>query len=142
MRWPLFFLMLLSPALSGGSPEQEVRALLERQQADWNRGDLEAFMTGYLVSDAITFLGSNGITRGYQNVLERYRRAYPTQERMGTLRFTFDEIRLVTPDVAVVLGQFALTRQEAGGGNAAGRFTLILRRSSDGWRIVHDHTSS
>ncbi|MBA3248624.1 MAG: nuclear transport factor 2 family protein, partial [Pyrinomonadaceae bacterium] len=26
--------------------------------------------------------------------------------------------------------------------NPRGRFTLLLRRTAQGWRIVHDHTSS
>ena len=60
---------------------------------------------------------------------------------MGRLKFTIDEIRLVTPDSAVVIGAFALTRTEAGGGNASGRFSLVFVKTPKGWKIVHDHTS-
>jgi ketosteroid isomerase-like protein len=41
-----------------------------------------------------------------------------------------------------VLGKFFLTRSAAGGGDATGQFTLVLRKTKQGWKIVHDHTSS
>ena len=37
---------------------QEIRAVLDKQAADWNRGDLEAFATGYKNSPDILFMGS------------------------------------------------------------------------------------
>ena len=42
---------------------------------------------------------------------------------------------------ALALGRFALKRTPAGGGDATGRFTLVLRRTGSGWRIIHDHSS-
>jgi ketosteroid isomerase-like protein len=35
----------------------------------------------------------------------------------------------------------ALKRTQAGGGDVAGRFTLVLRKTKAGWKIIHDHSS-
>jgi hypothetical protein len=52
-----FLTLLLCPALFGQSNEQAIRAVLDRQVADWNRGDVRAFMEGYDNSDATSSLG-------------------------------------------------------------------------------------
>lgn len=57
---------------------------------------------------------------------------------MGVLKFSDLEINVVSKDVAVVLGSWALQREKD---NPKGKFTLIFRKFKDGWRIVHDHTS-
>jgi uncharacterized protein (TIGR02246 family) len=132
---PILFL------LTADTPKDEILAVLNMQEQAWNRADIETFMTGYLESEEITFQGRAGVTRGYAAVMERYRKAYSTPEKMGKLKFTIDEVRLVAPGSALVLGGFALTRTEAAGGNAAGRFSLVLVKTPKGWKIVHDHTS-
>jgi len=122
-------------------PEAEIRAVLAAQEAAWNRADVAAFMEGYEKSTELTFSGTGGVTRGWQNVFERYQKRYPGAEAMGQLRFTEIEVRLVGSDAALVLGRFNLTRTEKAGGNASGHFTLVFRKTPAGWRIIHDHTS-
>jgi ketosteroid isomerase-like protein len=57
---------------------------------------------------------------------------------MGVLRFSDVEINVLSKNAAIVLGSWSLTRD---GDNPKGKFTLVFRKVSDGWRIVHDHTS-
>jgi len=46
------------------TPEaRAIRAVLDKQVADWNRGDMEAFAAGYKNSPDILFIGSK-ISRG------------------------------------------------------------------------------
>jgi ketosteroid isomerase-like protein len=78
---------------------------------------------------------------GVEAILARYRRAYPTREAMGTLAFSEVEVRPLADGVALATGKFTLQRIAAGGGDASGRFTLILKRRSGVWKIIHDHTS-
>lgn len=80
------------------------------------------------------------VTRGNAGVLERYRRSYPTRERMGTLTFTDVEVRMLGSDFASVLGRFHLRRDAANGGDSDGVFTLLLKRVGGSWRIILDHT--
>lgn len=125
---------------SGGSadPEAEIRAVLEAQVEAWNRGDVDAFMQGYWKSDKTKFVGSNGVLRGWQAVLDRYRRQYPDRQAMGRLTFSDLEIALLAQDAALVLGHWQLEREHDRPG---GVFTLVFRKFPEGWRIIHDHTS-
>lgn len=116
-----------------------VRAVLESQQAAWNRGDVEGFMDGYAREDSTTFVSGESITRGWRTVLDRYSRAYDSREKMGTLEFSELELKPLSPLYITATGRWQLTRA---GDTPHGRFTLIFRRTAAGWRIVHDHTSS
>jgi ketosteroid isomerase-like protein len=135
-----------SPIVSSGrdsahaSPDAtaEIRSLLDAQAADWNRGDVEAFLAGYWNSDQTAFAGSQGILHGWQALLERYRKNYPDRKAMGTLAFSSLEITPLCPDAALVLGKWHLERDA---GPIGGVFSLVLRRFPGGWRIIADHTS-
>jgi len=120
-------------------PVEAIRAVLDAQVAAWNRGDIEAFMDGYRRSPETVFVSGDTITRGWQTVLDRYKKNYDTREKMGTLMFSDLEITILSTDAAVAVGRWQIAR---GGDSPHGRFTLIFRRTAQGWRIVHDHTSS
>lgn len=119
--------------------EADIRSVLERQEAAWNRGDVEGYMTGYWNSDSTVFVSGGTMTRGYREVLARYKKSYDTPEKMGTLNFRSVVVRLLSPNAAVVSGIWELARKSD---RPWGRFTLILEKKSEGWRITHDHTSS
>ena len=137
LRWCALFCCI--PLLLAQS--DDVRAVLRHSEEAWNRGDLTAFASYYEDSPETTFIGHEVVRGGVAAILERYRRAYPTRESMGTLAFSNVEVRTLAPGVALVTGEFHLERTAAGGSNAAGRYTLILRKTSAGWKIIHDHTS-
>jgi ketosteroid isomerase-like protein len=117
----------------------KVRFVLRAQQDAWNRGDIDAFMNGYARSASTVFVSEDTIRRGWETVRERYRKKYSDRAKMGTLAFSDLEVMLLSPDAAVVLGRWSLKRASD---QPHGRFTLIFKRLSEGWRIVHDHTSS
>jgi uncharacterized protein (TIGR02246 family) len=117
----------------------EIRAVLEAQAAAWNRGDIEGFMQGYWKSEETVFVSGDTVTRGWQTVLERYKRGYDSPAKMGQLTFSELDIKMLGKDAAIALGHWQLKRAND---NPHGRFTLIFRRTKDGWRIVHDHTSA
>ena len=119
----------------------EVRKLLKDSETAWNRADLATFASFYDDSPETTFIGREVTRGGPKEVVARYRRGYPTAEKMGTLTFSEIEVRPLGEGYALALGRFALKRSTAGGGDTMGRFTLILRRTAKGWKIIHDHTS-
>ena len=125
---------------SGFAQDADVRRVLEKQVADWNRGDVEAFMDGYEKSDATTFVGKS-ITRGHAKVLADYKKRYPTRDSMGKLRFNILEVRAMGAEFCSVLGEWNLQRTAAGGGNVGGIFTLLFRKTPAGWKVFQDHTS-
>jgi uncharacterized protein (TIGR02246 family) len=126
---------------AAASPTDEIRTMLKVSEAAWNRGDLAAFASDYEDAPTTTFVGRE-LTRGDNGaILARYQRAYPTAEARGILTFSEIEARPLGSDYALALGRFALKRTAAGGGDTAGRFTLVLRRTAAGWKIIHDHSS-
>jgi beta-aspartyl-peptidase (threonine type) len=117
-----------------------VRRVLDEQVAAWNKGDLDAFMKGYWSSPRLSFFSGNNQMRGWQATLDRYRKRYQAEgKEMGRLRFEGVEIEVLGPDAALVRGRFRLVMKKE---KPTGLFTLLFRRLPEGWRIVHDHTSS
>jgi ketosteroid isomerase-like protein len=119
---------------------QAIRAVLDKQVVDWNRGDLDAFATGYKNSPDILFMGSK-ISRGYAQMLDSYRKGYSTKEKMGTLSFTSLEVQPLDESFATVTGNFHLERTQVGGGDADGYFLLVFEKTPDGWKIIRDDST-
>jgi beta-aspartyl-peptidase (threonine type) len=149
MRHPLAALALaiLAACTSSAAAYQDrdqseaMEAVLRTQESAWNHGDLERFVTeGYLRSPSLTFYSGGDVSRGFDDLLARYRKRYQEDGReMGHLSFTEVETLLLGPSSGIVRGRWRLEflKKPAVGG----LFTLVMQRTSDGWRIVHDHTS-
>ncbi len=117
----------------------EIREVLGKQEQAWNRGDLDGYMEGYWKSDELVFSTPKGQTRGWQAVLEQYRRSCSTPEKMGRLAFEGLQIARPGEDQAEVSGKYRLKRPD---GPQTGRFYLYLRRINNQWVIVKDYTVS
>lgn len=138
----LVWLMLLLAAQAmaqSGSDRKLVLATLDRQTADWNAGNIDAFMHGYWESDSLMFVGKNGVTYGYENTYRGYLKRYPDRATMGTLKFDILNVSFPGKGVAFVVGKWHLTRPEAG--DVGGHYTLLWRKIKGKWLIVCDHTS-
>jgi len=129
-----------------GKDEAAIRAVITAQTEAWNRGDIPAFMEAYEDSPETTFIGTN-IGKGYEKILERYRKNYSTREQMGTLTFSDIEVRMLPgssgkAEFAIVTGRFHLERSQKGESKKDdGVFSLVWRKGPRGWKIVLDHTS-
>ena len=143
----LLFALLLSTRVTAQKPQErntakqvaDIRAVLDAQRDAWNRGDIEGYMQGYAHSEDTVFVSGDNLTRGWQTVLERYKRTYNSREKMGTLTFAELETTLLSKDAAIVTGRWHLQRANDA---PHGRFTLVFRKTKQGWKIIHDHTSS
>src|SRR6184192_2466258 len=120
---------------SDTTSEAAIRAVLDAQRDAWNRGNIE----GYDRSPNTEFVGGDNISRGWQTVLDRYKKNYNSREKMGMLTFSDLEITMLSKDAALVLGRWRLKRAND---EPHGTFTLLFRKTKAGWRIVHDHSSS
>lgn len=118
--------------------ENRIRSLLEAQVRQWNQGKIEGYMIGYWESDSLVFLGKDGPTYGFAAAVDRYRKAYPTQEAMGELTSTILRIQLLSPEYAYVTGRWHLKRTA---GAKEGSYTLLMRKIDGYWVIVEDHSS-
>ena len=115
-----------------------IKSVLFAQQAEWNAGDIDKFMTGYWKSPRARFVSGDKITTGWVETLTRYHARYPTREKMGKLEFSDLDVNMLGPDSALVVGRWKLLRA---GDTPHGVFTLTFRRIDGAWVIVVDHTS-
>ena len=120
--------------------ESAVRKLFADQTDAWNRGDLDTYMRGYWHSPELTFFGNDTVTRGWQQTLDRYRRGYQSEgKEMGKLDFQEFDIKMLGDDVALAHGRWHLTFKD--GTEASGMTTVVLKKMTEGWKIIHDHSS-
>jgi ketosteroid isomerase-like protein len=125
-----------------GAPAPDSAAIVQvlQTQADaWNRGDIDAFMQTYAPVDDLRFASGGNVTYGWKPTLERYKRRYPDRAAMGTLAFSELTVTELSPDAALVFGHWQLTRAHD---TPHGLFTLLVGRTTAGWKIFADHTSS
>ena len=115
--------------------EAAIRKVMEDQRLAWNNYDLEGFMQGYWKSEDLKFYGSNGVTYGWNNTLERYKKNYPSKDHTGTLRFVLNEISKIDKNAYYVMGEYHLVRDV---GNADGIFMIIFKRIDGKWKIIAD----
>lgn len=142
--------LVTAPELRGADAnadaEQAIRAIMAGQVREWNEGSLEGFMSGYLQSPEMSFQSGNRRLKGWQALLDMYKKNYSGAQR-GTLTFSDIEIRFLTPDYALVMGRWNVTtalatpEQKEGTTSKTGLFTLIFQRFENNWKIIHDHSS-
>ncbi len=118
--------------------EAAIRSLLQKQTEAWNRGDIEGFMGGYWKNDSLMFIGKSGITYGWQQTLDNYKKGYPDKTAMGELTFTLIEMKPLSKKYFSVVGKWHLKRTI---GDLSGHYTLLLKKIKGKWVIVKDHSS-
>ena len=126
-----------NPGISKTDDIAAIKNVLKAQEKAWSNNDLVGFMQGYQQSDSIPYFGSNGVTYGWDNMLERYKKSYPTKEDTGKLKFKIANISKISEDAYWVMGEYILTRQV---GDAYGTFMIVFKRINGEWKIVGDHS--
>jgi ketosteroid isomerase-like protein len=131
-------LLLLARCSFAQTPETAIRQLMADQAAAWNKGSIDDFMKGYWNNDSLMFIGHSGITYGYQQTLDNYKKNYSNADQMGKLFFTLLKVKRLSPGYYFVIGKWLLKRKT---GDIGGIYTLLFRKIDGQWRIVCDHTS-
>lgn len=138
------FTLLIIPLLSYSQPgpdipkvKKEIQTILDRQKTAWNKGNIMRFMEDYWKSENFTFQSGNNRLQGWNALFSRYEKSY-SGEKMGKLDFTDIEIKVLSNDIAYVLGRWKLAFKDS---SNEGLFTIIFNRKPEGWKIIHDHTS-
>ncbi len=134
----------MGPGVDSAAVAAEISAMLQASTEAWNRGDLEAFLDDYTDEPGLAFVGASGVRRGKDEVRESYRESYfEVEGEADDLAFDQLEIRPLGPGFALAHGRWTLF--EPGFENQTvsgqGRFSLVLRKEGENWRIIHDHSS-
>ncbi len=140
MRIVLSILVIvLSLQLSAQSKDEKaIRNILATQTAAWNRGDIDQFMNGYWENDSLMFIGKSGVTYGWTNTLNNYKKGYPDTAAMGQLKFNLIQVKKLSKKYYHVTGKWFLKRSI---GDVGGHYTLLFQKINGRWVIISDHSS-
>jgi len=108
---------------------------LDAAAAAWTSGQVEAVMATYVHDEPLlVFLGDVPL-KGPDSVRAALEARAAEPGGLGTLSYEWFETLQFDVNTAVVSGRAVMVR---GGKTQRGLFTRILRRTADGWLIVHD----
>lgn len=127
---------LPAPAALTADFEAQFRA----SAAAWNSGDLDAFMADYARDSLTSYMGGRAPVYGWGTIRSHYEPSFRPGARRDSLRFEGLAARALSPTLALVTARFILHRGDSV--TASGPFTLVMERRPDGWKILHDHTST
>ncbi len=116
---------------------EEIKKVMKMQEEAWNNGDIKKFMEGYWKNDSLKFVGSKGITYGWQTTLDNYKKSYPDTTIMGKLHFDIDLIEKLGEDTYYLIGRYKLQREKD---EPSGYFNLIWKNINGDWKIITDMT--
>ncbi len=131
-------LLFSTIAFTQSKDEKAILTGLEDQRLAWNKGNLVSFMDMYWKNDSLMFIGKSGVTYGWQNTLDNYKKGYPDTAAMGKLKFDILELKRLSVIYFHVVGKWHLTRSI---GDVEGHFNLIIKKVKNRWVIVADHSS-
>ena len=136
----LLLIFFVSTAVTAqvNKDQKEITDLLNRQTQSWNRGNIDEFMSGYWNNDSLMFIGKSGVTYGYTNTLNNYKKNYSDTAQMGKLFFDIKQVKKLSIEYYWVLGKWFLKRTV---GDIGGHYTLLFRKIKGKWMIVADHSS-
>ncbi len=119
--------------------KQAIRAVIERMEAAWNRGDFRGYMEGFANPDVI-FVSRGQFQKDWQGTLDHYIRDYGSSaETRGTLHFFDIKIEMLGPDAAQLISRYQLDRPKE---PQDGINTRLMRKRDDKWVIALNHVSS
>ncbi|HEV2085829.1 MAG TPA: hypothetical protein VGR09_12165, partial [Gemmatimonadales bacterium] len=99
----------------------QITSQLDRAADDWNRGDLEGFLSDYAAESTTTFVDGGRARHGFEFIRQNYAPRFAPGARRDSLRFEEVEARYLNPSLALVTARFLLMR--GGLVTASGPFT-------------------
>jgi ketosteroid isomerase-like protein len=139
-RFVFFSLLIISSTFlfAQSTDVIAIKKLMTEQVAAWNNGNIDDFMKGYWNNDSLAFVGQSGITYGYNNTLNNYKKKYDSPAKMGKLFFSDLKYLRLSDDFYFITGKWFLKRTA---GDVGGYYTLLFRKINGQWFIINDHTS-
>jgi len=117
-----------------------IAAQLDRSASDWNRGDLNGFLSDYAPESTTTYVDGRRSRPGMTFIRGVYAPRFAPGGKRDSLHFEELEVRPLSATLALVTARFILQRN--GAITSSGPFTLVMESRPEGWKILHDHSSS
>ena len=132
-------LILMSPAVAAAGPAEEANAVVDRFSAAYTSNDPEAVVKLYTPDAILLGTVSPVISKG----TEAIRNYFSMIKGSGNKNAIEERHTIVLGDNAVVVtGFYEFTRMKDGKPvPGPSRFTMLIVKSGDEWRIAHHHSS-
>ena len=146
MKNPLLLAAILAFLVAGRASaqtpqtgaEKEILAAMNAATEQWNKGDLDAYMSLYDPS-ATMMLAAGRV--GLDSIRGMYVKYYfPGGHPKQELAYDTYQLTMLGKDYALLTGRFILKANDKYP-TRKGTFSLTMIRRKDGWKILHDHSS-
>ncbi|HTI61431.1 YybH family protein [Mucilaginibacter sp.] len=110
---------------------------MNNSAGDWNKGDLNSFMTMYTDSSTMMYpTGPVGLAAIRKLYATKYFNGKMPKQKLSYSEF---KVTMLGKKYALLTGKFTLA------GNSlperSGRYSLVMVLTKQGWKILHDHSS-
>lgn len=125
----------LKPGVSTAQLFDQVSDTLDAAAAAWSSGDVDAVMGHYTVDQPLLVLYGDEPLKGPEPVRAWLEARKARPGGLGTMNYEWFETLQLDDYTAVTSGRMIIT---VNGQHHRALFTRLLRRSADGWEILHD----
>jgi uncharacterized protein (TIGR02246 family) len=127
-----------------GAPEsdgQQVYEVLLKMLDRWNAHDIEGHLEAYWKSAELLVVVDSEQFNGWQQLHDSYVNGYPNRDSMGYINPARIQIKLLKPDLALVLSWWSISFPNSKQ-RVVGNTTMNLQKFDQGWKIVASHSST
>ena len=143
---PLLLLTIGAPsrmlAQAPSNQRQDVLAFVRAYVDAANRGDITAYIDMYAQRRDLITVSDGQLTRGWDALRDEANQMMGTE---GAYRISAGSVDVITlaGDMAIAVFPFVATvSTQQGPVQLRGAMSLVVQKTPQGWRIIHDHTSS
>lgn len=148
---PVLTLLLLAVLTAPGvafadedADAAELEEIIAAIESGWENADGTPFYTHFLGQDGARFIESGGQNEGLRDLVEHH--VEPEGDVLNGLDLTFSNIETyVEGDFAWALADVvvkATVKKDGRQIHNRGHETFLFRRTADGWKVVHTHSST
>ena len=128
------------PLFTASRQQLDVVKIILAQQAAWNKGDLDGYLSHYKDAPDTQAVLAN-LVRGIDNVRSAYRQNFPNRDSMGAIEDSDIEVKTLGDDYALATGKYHLNRPKKSGGAVEGTFMELFEKTQAGWKIIFSQST-
>jgi uncharacterized protein (TIGR02246 family) len=128
------------PLFTATRQQLDVVKIILAQQAAWNKGDLDGYLSHYKDAPDTQAVLAN-LVRGVDNIRAAYRQNFPNKDAMGDIEDTDIDVRALGDNYALATGKYHLNRSKKSGGSIDGSFMELFEKTSNGWQIIFSQST-
>lgn len=144
----LFLILSWLAPLSGHASDDEdvaaIESIIAAIESGWETADGTPFYAHFLGQDGARFIESGGQNEGLRDLVEHH--VEPEGDVLDGLDLVFSNIEThLEGDFAWAIADVEVRAVVKAGGREIhnrGHETFLFRRTADGWKVVHTHSST